>query len=537
MALWREVMVNGRAWLSVTAIASLLGAGVALALPMVLGAAIDAIVTGADVTALVLIAAGLVGLSVLMDLGGAYVTASGVAGTTAWLRLRLVRHLLALSPANLGRFANGDLVTRVSGNAAEAAQAGPSTVGAVAASIPPLGSLVLLVLIDLWAAAALLAGLAVSALVLRAFARHTTHAAAGYQVAQGAIAARLSEAMTGIRTIAASGTAAFEAKRILEPLPELAAQGKRMWHVLARTSAQASLAGPVVVVSVLAVAGWGVASGRVSPGELFAASRYAAVGAGLGGLTGVLGVLSRARSALARVQEPLRQPVLAYGSRDVGPGSGQLEFRHVTVESLLHTVNLTVQGGSFVAVTGRSGAGKSIFAELVARLRDPCSGDILLDGIPLRDLSEHSLRRAIGCAFDRPQLVGRTVGDSISNDVAGADAMQVHAFLSRLPQGYDTPLAETPLSGGERQRLGLARMWGANRVLVFDDAMSSLDTVNHMRVAQRLEDDPRTRIVVTNKASLAARADLVVWLDDGKVRAAAPHAVLWHDPGYRAVLQ
>jgi ATP-binding cassette subfamily B protein len=121
---------------------------------------------------------------------------------------------------------------------------------------------------------------------------------------------------------------------------------------------------------------------------------------------------------------------------------------------------------------------------------------------------------------------------------AAARAARIDTVIERLPDGYDTRLAGTPLSGGEIQRLGLARALGAGRVLVLDDATSSLDTVTEHEVGRALLDaaDRRTRLVVTHRAGTAARADLVAWLDHGRVRGYAAHRELWAEPEYRALL-
>jgi ATP-binding cassette, subfamily B, bacterial len=170
---------------------------------------------------------------------------------------------------------------------------------------------------------------------------------------------------------------------------------------------------------------------------------------------------------------------------------------------------------------------------------------VLLDGVPLRELSHDTVRRAVGCAFERPTLVGATVGDAIGLGLDGpeveraARATCAHDFVSRLPDGYRTPLSVAAMSGGEAQRLGLARAWHADRLLVLDDAMSSVDMVTEMQINRTLVDDAggRTRLIVTHRVSTAARADLVVWLADGQVRAVGSHERLWLDPAYRAVFQ
>jgi ATP-binding cassette, subfamily B, bacterial len=535
-------------WLAVIAVAALAGTATALALPTVLGRAIDAIVGGGDTVRWLVVACGLIVLGMAADLVGAYAATASTAGATAWMRDRMVRHALAAGPAGCRRFDTGDLVSRVSGNAAEAAQAGPSIVSTASAVLPPVGALVLLALIDLWVAAAFLAGLALVGAVLRAFTRRTAAAFAGYQRVQGRIAARLAESLAGARTIAAAGTLPREERRVLEPLDELHRHGAATWQVLARTSGQAAAVGPLVLVAVLAAGGLALSAGRISPGDLFAASRYAALGIGLGGLTGVLSRLARARAGVRRAAELLTVPAVHYGGRELGEGNGALEFHGVTVRGedgtvLLDGVDLTIPGGATVAVVGPSGAGKSILAALAARLRDPDEGRVLLDGEPLGELSHGALRAAVGCAFERPVLVGGTVADAIGLGAgpdrvrAAARATHAHEFVSRLPLGYDTPLVDAPMSGGEAQRLGLARAWHAERLLVLDDATSSVDMVTEMRIASALSEGGggRTRFVVTHRAATAARADLVVWLAAGRVRAVGTHDQLWTDPGYRGL--
>jgi ATP-binding cassette, subfamily B, bacterial len=536
---------HGGRWLPVIGISALVGTLSMLALPAVLGKAVDAIVTGADDDTWLVLAGVLIATGVLSDLVDSFAGVACVAGTTAWLRNRLIGHLLAAGPRR--QFDTGDLVTRVSGNAVEAAQAGPAVVTVWMAVLPPAGSLVLLTVTDWWLAIAFVAGLLLVALVLRAFTRRTAEVVTSYQQIQGRIAARLEESLTGARTIAAAGTLHHEKRRVLNELPTLHDQGMLTWRVLARTVAQAGIVGPLVTVAVLGVGGISLLQNRITPGELFAALQYAAIGAGIGGLTSVFSRLARAKAGANRAGEVFAVDPVRYGDQTVHNGPGHLEFQDVTVHrgetALLRDVSLVIPGGSAVAVVGRSGAGKSVLAAVTARLEDPSSGRILLDGVPMTELSHDSLRDAVGCAFERPTLVGGTVADAIG---LGRDphlvrsatrATHAHEFVTRLPHGYNTPLNEAPMSGGEAQRLGLARAWHAKRLLVLDDATSSLDMVTEMQIAQTLTADHghRTRLIVTHRVATAARADLVVWLDSGTVRAVGRHAELWRDPAHRAV--
>ena len=544
MTAFGSIARHAGGWLPVIGVASLAGTLGALALPLVLGGAVDAIVSSsADSGTWFWVAMGLVVLGIAVDLVDAYAGTACVAGTTAWLRDRLVRHVLAIGEPGRRGLDTGDLVGRVSGNAAEAAQAGPSVVTVGIAMLPPAGSLVLLAYLDLSLAVAFLGGVVLVVVVLRLFARRTAEVVGAYLAAQGRLAARLSESLAGARTIAAAGTLERERRRVLVPLPELHEQGMRSWRVLASSAAQAGVVGPLVLVAVLGAGGFALAAGRITPGELFAASQYAALGAGLGGLTGVFGRLARSRAGAARVGEVLAVAPVGHGSGSLPRGAGRLELRRVTVragqDTLLSDVDIVVPGGVAVAVVGRSGAGKSVLAALAARLRDPDEGEVLLDGVPLRSLSRASLRSSVGCAFERPVLVGTTVGDAVAPSSAaaesGARAVHAHEFVTRLPLGYRTPLPDAPMSGGERQRLGLARAWPASRLLVLDDATSSVDMVTELQISRTLTEGDRTRLLVTHRRATAARADLVLWLEAGRVRRYAPHDVLWQDPEYRAV--
>src|SRR5262245_19770018 len=155
-------------------------------------------------------------VGIAADLVDAYAGTACVAGTTAWLRDRLVRHVLSVGPRH--GFESGDLVSRVSGNAAEAGNAGPAVVTVWMAALPAVGSLVLLAYLDIWLAVAFLAGTALVVVVLRLFTLRTAAVVNAYFTVQGRLAARLSESLTGVRTIAAAGTVDREERRVLELL-------------------------------------------------------------------------------------------------------------------------------------------------------------------------------------------------------------------------------------------------------------------------------------------------------------------------------
>ncbi|MCW2639412.1 MAG: transporter, partial [Dactylosporangium sp.] len=277
MAAFGTIARRGGAWLPLIGATALVGTAASLALPTVLGHAVDAIVastgngsgTGSGDGRWLVWTAGLIALTISVNLIDVYAGAICVADVTVWLRQRLIGHLLAVGHRGATRFDTGDLVSRVTSNAAEAAQAGPSIVTVGTAMVPPVGSLVLLTLIDWWVAVAFLTGVALVALVLTTFTRRTSDVIGRYQRAQGTLAARLTESLAGARTIAAAATAEQEERRVLAPLPQLHEYGVQTWRVLSRSGGQAAIVGPLVQVVVLAAGGLALVRGRISAGELF----------------------------------------------------------------------------------------------------------------------------------------------------------------------------------------------------------------------------------------------------------------------------
>ncbi|HWD09306.1 MAG TPA: ABC transporter ATP-binding protein, partial [Actinomycetota bacterium] len=540
---------NGRWWVGVMVGAALVMAAADVALPAVLGRGVDSIIHRAPrswILASALCVAAFVAADALDD----WASGAATAVSTAWLRRSVLTRFLSLG-LSANRFASGDLSTRMTGNAADAGRVGAGLVRGVANVATGAGAAVALALIDPWLALAFVAGMPILALVLRTFARQISVTAEAYLGAQGAITARLLDAVSGARTIAAAGTLDREVARVLQPLPELRAHGLAMWRQHGRFGSLDALLSPMLGVVVLAAAGAELARGRITPGEMLAASQYAMLGTALTSLAAVVRTLAQARAGGSRVGEIFGTKAQVYGEAALPDGGGRIGFQGVTIRSggraALDGVDLDIPAGACVAVVGKSGSGKSTLAAAAGRLVDPDEGEVTLDGVALPRLRKEALRSAFTYAFERPHLCGETLGDAIAFGQAGPPPEAVVAagraaaadtFIRRMPDGYATPLARAPMSGGEIQRISLARAFAhAGRVLIFDDVAASLDTVTEHEIAGVLDTQyaDRTRIVVAHRASTAARADLVVWLEEGRLRAVAAHQLLWDEPAYRAL--
>jgi ATP-binding cassette subfamily B protein len=546
-----RIVRGGGGWVGILLIASLVLAAAETALPAVLGGAVDAVLSGGDFAWWLLGCGLLIGVLLICDVLDDLAAGMTTARSTAWLRRTVLDHILALGTRTTRQFDAGDLTTRLVGNAADAGRVSTITIWAITALMPAFGGIVALALLDLWLCLTFLVGAPVLLLVVRSCVRDASVLADRYLQVQGGIAGRLVDALAGAHTIAAARTTEWERERVLAPLPELHRHGMGMWRVQTRIAAQEALLVPLLQIAVLAVAGWELARGRISPGQMLAASQYVMLAARLSSAAMSVSRLVQVRAAAERNAAVLAESAVQYGEERLPAGRGRVEFRGVTVRAsgaaVLDGVDFVVPEGALVAVVGRSGSGKSVLAALAGRLLDPDEGEVLLDGVALPRVDRRELRRSVSYGFERPVLIGETLADAIAFGhhtpdphelTTAARAASADAFIQRMPAGYQTPLAKTPMSGGEIQRIGLARAFThAGRLLVLDDVAASLDTVTEHHIQQVLTGAlaNRTRLIIAHRVSTAAHADLVIWLDNGKVRSLAPHHQLWCEPDYRAV--
>ena len=528
-------------------------AGCALLAPLLAARILDGIHSSSVATPELLALAAVLVSGALADAVGRYTAGVLVARATAAIRRRLLRHLFALGLPGLRRHLTGDLISRLVGNCAQAAGAIPA-LGAIAVSgLTSVGGLLALWLVDWRAGLTFVLGAGVALALLRSAVGRVSVPFAAYQEVLGGIAARLTDALAGSRTIQAAGTAEREIDRVLAGRPELGRASRHCWRVQRDLCWQADLVLAGLQLAVLAVAGLGVAAGRNSAGDLLAVSLYLTYAtAALDRIDSIV-AMRYAHVDLARVHEVLVEPARRPSGRATLPGgAGAVRARDLVLdrggELVLGGVDLTIPAGGSVALVGRSGQGKSTLALLVGGLLDPDRGSVLIDGRPVCELDPADRRRAVGYAFDRPVLHGDTVREAVTYGHPAATAAELAAalrmtgcqdFVARLPGGLDTPLPAAHFSGGELQRLGLARALVAPaRVLILDDATSSLDTVTEAQVTEAVTAGlaGHSRLIVTHRAATAAKADLVAWLDRGRVRAVAPHRTLWASSAqYRAV--
>jgi len=229
----------------------------------------------------------------------------------------------------------------------------------------------------------------------------------------------------------------------------------------------------------------------------------------------------------------------------LGEVRGEVRFEHVTFgyddsAAVLHDIDVTVPAGNSLALVGATGPGKSTLAGLVARLHDPDSGRVTLDGVDLRDLSLADLADAVGVVTQETYLLHASVRDNLRHArpeatdeqiEAAARAARIHDLIESLPDGYDTMVGSRGhrFSGGEQQRLAIARtLLRDPRVLVLDEATSALDNTTERAVQAALDTlaRGRTTITIAHRLSTVRNADRIAVLDGGRVVELGTHEEL-----------
>ena len=227
-----------------------------------------------------------------------------------------------------------------------------------------------------------------------------------------------------------------------------------------------------------------------------------------------------------------------------------IEFRHVSFKYgqqwVLRDICLTINKGQTVALVGQSGSGQSTMVDLIPRYYDVQEGQVLIDGIDVRDLNLHDLRQLIGNVNQESILFNDTFFNNISFGVANATHEQVeeaarianaHEFISASEQGYDTSVGDRGgrLSGGQRQRVSIARAILKNPpILILDEATSALDTESERLVQDALERlmKTRTTVAIAHRLSTIKNADEICVLHEGRIVERGPHDILLKSDGY-----
>jgi ATP-binding cassette subfamily B protein len=382
------------------------------------------------------------------------------------------------------------------------------------------------------------------------------------QAESAELAAVVEESVSGVRVVKGFGAEDVQRARFAVEADGVYDESMRATRVRAKFLPALELLPNVGLIAVLAYGGHQVIDGHLSLGSLVAFNVYVVMLIWPLRMLGmILAQSQRAVASSERVHEVLAADpriVDKPSAKALPAGHGELRFESVTfrypagaARPVLDGLDLHVRAGESVALVGPTGCGKTTVARLIPRFYDIDSGSVSLDGVDVRDVRVHDLRRAVGIVFEETFLFNDTVAANIAFADPDADMAQIeraarlagaHDFINELPDGYGTEIGERgfSLSGGQRQRVAIARAILADpRVLILDDATSAVDPTKEHEIRDALTEvmRGRTTLVIAHRPATIALADRVVLLDAGRIIEEGTHAeLLERSERYREVL-
>lgn len=257
---------------------------------------------------------------------------------------------------------------------------------------------------------------------------------------------------------------------------------------------------------------------------------------------------SRALASGKRVLEVLDEKIDITDSESADEGrlvkNGTIEFKNVTYryhkhseEPVLDNINLTIPSGSTVGIIGSTGCGKTTLVSLIPRLYDTDEGEVLIDGVNVRDYTLYNLRESVGMVLQKNVLFSGTIAENLrwGNEnatdgemMSAAEHAQADKFVKTFSDGYETELVEggVNVSGGQKQRLCIARALLKNpKIIILDDSTSAVDTATEAQIRRAFHEElaDSTKIIIAQRISSVKDADMIVVMDEGRITGVGTH--------------
>jgi len=552
----------------VALIGSLLFAGGIVASSLVLGWVTDELIVPAvngsgDLGRVRLAVALIVGVGIGKAVGVTMRRAAAAAlqyGTKNDLRERIVDHQLQLTMRWYDRHATGDLLSIAEADTTQATYVlAPLPYGVGAAALL-VGSAAIITATDPWLGVAAIVWVAVSVAINVRGSWRMAHLGQQVQRMRGTVATTAHESFDGALTVKALGREQHEVARLRRDAEGLRDHLVELGILRAWFNAAQEVLPGLITVVVVVLGAWRISVDAITAGELVQVTFLLSLVLLPSRLIGfTLWQLGDSVPAWDRVQSVLgADDRIAYGQRQAAPGTGpapvdsaDVGFAYGDGRTVLDGVDLDIPAGRTVAVVGPTGSGKTTLTLLLARLWDPVSGAIRVDGRDVREFAPGELARELayvaqdGFLFDDTVRGNIALHHDLSDDEVRTAARLARAdgFVMALPDGYDTRIGErgVALSGGQRQRLALARALAQRpRLLILDDATSAVDPSVESEILRGLAgaELPATVLIVAYRPSSIALADEVAFVDGGRIVAHDRHEVLLRDlPSYARLLR
>lgn len=361
----------------------------------------------------------------------------------------------------------------------------------------------------------------------------------------------MQETVAGARVVKAYVREDYELERFDNANESLCEQNLKVQSLLAFMSPCMNIVLNICIVAVILVGGFEVKTGgSITPGNTMAAITYLAqILHGITFMANIFQTFSRAKASADRINEVLRMPdVIVDGEGSREPKEhGTIEFKNVSFSypesnghCVLENISFKVNSGETLAIIGATGSGKSSLVNLIPRFYDATNGEILIDGMNVKEYDLKALREKIAIVLQKAELYSRSIEENISwskKDATpieikkAAQIAQADDFICNTTYGYYTLVTEGghSLSGGQKQRISISRaLLKEHEILIFDDSTSALDLKTEAKLYQALEAEcpDMTKIIIAQRIASIKGADRIMVLDNGGISAIGTHAEL-----------
>ena len=362
----------------------------------------------------------------------------------------------------------------------------------------------------------------------------------------------LQENITGMRVVKAFVREDHERKRFGDANADLVGTQLNILTLFSFMGPIMNIVLNLAVVAVIYIGGIEVQSGIATPGDVMAAITYLSQVLGSAMMIAMMfQMVSRGLASYRRIKEVLScEPAVAEGkgvAKQNQQKKGRIEFKNVSFsypessgECVLKDIDLTIKAGETVGFLGATGSGKSTLVNLVPRFYDVTEGELLVDGVNVKDYKKKDLRNKVAIALQKSELFSTSIKENIlwgkpdatDEEVdKAAKAAQAMEFISTQPEGMDSMVAEKgmSLSGGQKQRLSISRAIIKDAdILIFDDATSALDLKTEANLYKALREDYEdvTKLIIAQRIASVKGADRIVVLDNGGISAVGSHEEL-----------
>ena len=485
----------------------------------------------------------------------AYTAAKAAQGFGHDLRRDAYHKVMSLSLEQTDTFTTGSLVTRMTNDISMIVEFMESLLRMfVRSPMFFIGGTFFLLTLDVQVGVVLLIALPILALTLALVLSRTVPLFGKVQKKLDRVNCVVQENVSGARVVKACVREAHECQRFEQANAELRSVNYRVQKLSALIQPVVILVQNFAIVAIIWLGGNSISDGikGMSTGDVMAAVTYTTqVLMSLMMVTMLLQSISRALASAKRVKEVMDcEPIIQSGTRVADAAPIAVEFRNVSFRypgtvgaPVLQDVNLQIKQGETLAIVGATGSGKSSLVRLLPRFYDTVSGDVIVDGVNVREYDLKALRQKIGFVLQKSELFSDTVSGNIrwgrpeatdSEIKRAADVAQATPFIEGFTEGFDTFIAEkgASLSGGQKQRLSIARaLCRRPQILILDDATSALDlaTEAKLRCALREELKDTTVILIAQRIASVRDADRIAVIEDGTIHHCAPHDVLMRE--------